>query len=317
MPGTAELRAIHRRIRSVRSTQKITRAMELIAASRIQRAREAVEASRPYARGIVQVIRHLAAESEVAGHPLLEPRDPVDRIGVVVFASDRGLAGAYNANVLRRAERVIESERADGKGVNVYAVGRKAETFFRYRGVAREETWTGFSERPRYADAQRIADRVIDDYVEHAIDRVWLAYTDFRSALNQVPAVQRILPVDPTKFEGGEGYPPQFLFEPEPAEILTTLIHRYVEHQFFAGLLESAASEHASRQRAMKSATENAEEVLEDLTREANRARQAAITTEISEIVGGAEALSGQNGQGRGQGRQMQEQFQDQRELIG
>ncbi|MGH8885011.1 MAG: F0F1 ATP synthase subunit gamma [Egibacteraceae bacterium] len=294
MPGTAELRTIRRRIRSVKSTQKITRAMELIAASRIQRAREAVEAARPYARAIVRVIRDLAAEHEVADHPLLHARDPAERVGIVVLAGDKGLAGAYNTNVLRRAERLAESQRADGRVAVLYASGRKAETYFRYRGRAPEHTWTGFSERPSYADAQRIAARVIDDYVEGRIDGVWLVYTDFRSALTQVAAVVRILPVDPAGLSGGAGFPPQFLFEPEPAEILTTLVRRYVEHQFFAGLLESAASEHASRQRAMKAATENAGDVLEDLTREANRARQAAITTEISEIVGGAEALASQ-----------------------
>jgi F-type H+-transporting ATPase subunit gamma len=294
MPGVAELRAIRRRIRSVKSTQKITRAMELIAASRIQRSREAVESARPYAKAIVRVIRDLAAEHEVADHPLLAARDPAERVGIVVLAADKGLAGAYNTNVLRRAERLAGSQKEQGQDIVLYTSGRKAETYFRYRGRKPEHAWIGFSDRPSYADAQQIADRVVDDYVEGNIDGVWLVYTDFRSALTQVATTARILPVNPTEFSGGTGFPPQFLFEPEPAEILTTLVRRYVEHQFFAGLLESAASEHASRQRAMKAATENAGDVLEDLTREANRARQAAITTEISEIVGGAEALSSQ-----------------------
>jgi F-type H+-transporting ATPase subunit gamma len=295
MPGAAELRAIRRRIRSVKSTQKITRAMELIAASRIQRSREAVEAARPYARAIVRVIRDLAAEHEVADHPLLSTRDPVERVGIVVLAGDKGLAGAYNTNVLRRAERLADSQSEEGRAVVLYVSGRKAEMYFHHRSRQLEHTWTGFSDRPTYADAQRIARRVVDDYLEGRIDGVRLVYTDFRSALTQVATVVRILPVDPTELSGGAGFPPQFLFEPEPTEILTTLVRRYVEHQFFAGLLESAASEHASRQRAMKAATENAGEVLEDLTREANRARQAAITTEISEIVGGAEALASQD----------------------
>jgi F-type H+-transporting ATPase subunit gamma len=309
MPGAAELRTIRRRIRSVKSMQKITRAMELIAASRIQRAREAVEAARPYARAIVRVIRDLAAEHEVADHPLLCTREGAERVGIVVLAGDKGLAGAYNTNVLRRAERLTDSHRADGRDIALYTSGRKAETYFRYRGRPPEHTWTGFSERPSYADAQRIAECVIDDYVEQRIGEVWLVYTDFRSALAQVATTMRILPVDPTRFSGGGGFPPQFLFEPEPAEILTTLVHRYVEHQFFAGLLESAASEHASRQRAMKAATENAGDVIEDLTREANRARQAAITTEITEIVGGAEALASQAGttQDRSQDQQLEE----------
>jgi F-type H+-transporting ATPase subunit gamma len=313
MPGAAELRTIRRRIRSVKSTQKITRAMELIAASRIQRARAAVEAARPYAKGIVRVIRDLAAENEVADHPLLSKRDPTKQVGIVVLTGDRGLAGAYNTNVLRRTERLINDERDQGHEVVLYASGRKVETYFRYRGRQPAQTWTGFSDRPAYTDAQRIAERVIDDYVEQRIDRVWLVYTDFRSALTQVATAQRVLPVDPTQLGGGQAYPPQFLFEPEPTEILVTLLRRYVEHQFFAGLLESAVSEHASRQRAMKAATDNADEVLEDLTREANRARQAAITTEITEIVGGAEALASQDGHGRSQD---QAQMQP-RELVG
>jgi F-type H+-transporting ATPase subunit gamma len=265
----------------------------------------------------VQVIRDLAAENEVADHPLLQPRDPVEKVGVVVLGADRGLAGAYNANVLRLATRLVTEEQDDGQDVNVYAIGRKAETFFRFRGISMSETWSGFSEQPSYEDAQRIADRVIDDYIEEEIDRVWLVYTDFQSAMVQKPTRQRILPVDPTSFEGGEGFPPQFLFEPEPSEILETLIHRYVEHQFFAGLLEAAASEHAMRQRAMKAASDNAEEVLEDLNREANSARQAMITTEISEIVGGAEALAQQDGKDSSQPPPEQYRSKDQRELVG
>jgi F-type H+-transporting ATPase subunit gamma len=317
LPGAAELRAIRRRIKSVESTKKITRAMEMIAASRIQRARRAVEAARPYAKGIVQVIKDLAAENEVEDHPLLTKRDPVEKVGVVVLAGDRGLAGAYNANVLRLGQRLVYEEQDDGQEVNVYAVGRKAETFYRFRGISMTETWNGFSEKPSYEDAQRIADRVISDYIEEEIDRVWLVYTDFQSAMVQKPSRQRILPVEPTKFEGGEGFPPQFLFEPEPSEILETLIHRYVEHQFFAALLESAASEHAMRQRAMKAATDNAEEVLGDLRREANSARQAMITTEISEIVGGAEALKSHDGSDASLPPPEQYRSKDQRELVG
>ncbi len=318
MPGTAELRAIRRRIRSVKSMQKITRAMELIAASRIGRAREAVESARPYAKAIVQVIRDLAAENEVRDHPLLRPREGGQRVGIVVLSSDRGLAGAYSTNVLRRAQRLADEERSEGRDVNIYAAGRKSEAYFRFRNIPITQSWAGFSEKPSYAGAQAIADRVIDDYIEEHIDKVWLVYTDFRSAITQVPTAQRILPVDPTQFEGGEGFGPQFLFEPEPSEILETLIRRYVEHQFFAGLLESAASEHASRQRAMKAATDNAGDVIEDLTRQANAARQAAITTEISEIVGGANALSDRNGRADASPNEQYETSQtDQRERVG
>jgi F-type H+-transporting ATPase subunit gamma len=171
-------------------------------------------------------------------------------------------------------------------------VGRKAEVYFRYRGIAPEQVWTGMSDQPRYADATTVGNRVVEDYVAEKIDRVWLVYTDFRSALSQVTSVAKLLPVDAARFEGGSAFPPQFIFEPDPTSLLEHLIPRYVEHRLYAGLLESAASEHASRQRAMKAATDNAGDIIEDLTREANSARQAAITTEISEIVGGAEALS-------------------------
>jgi F-type H+-transporting ATPase subunit gamma len=293
MAGAGELRVLRRRIRSVKSTQKITRAMELIAASRITRAREQVEAARPYAEMITRVIRDLSTENAVADHPLLTQRDEVNRVGVVVITSDRGLAGAYNTNIMRRTERLMKEERDAGREVVMFVVGRKAETYLRYREEPMEQIWSGISDRPRYADAAEIAGTVTEAYSEERIDRVWMAYTDFRSALRQVPSVAKLLPVDPRSFRGGHAFPPQYLFEPDPTEILESLIPRYVEHRLYAGLLESAASEHASRQRAMKAATDNAGEIVDDLTREANAARQAAITTEISEIVGGAEALSG------------------------
>ena len=294
MAGAGELRILRRRIRSVRSTQKITRAMELIAASRITKARNRVEAARPYAQMITRVIRDLASEAEVTQHPLMQARSGANRVGVVVIASDRGLAGAYNTNVLRRAEQLIAEERGLGHEVDLYTVGRKAEVYFRYRQVIPVEVFTGISDQPRYADAVTVGEKVVQAYTADRIDRVWLVYTDFRSALSQVTSVAKLLPVDPAPFEGGQAFPPQFMFEPDPASILERLIPRYVEHRLYAGLLESAASEHASRQRAMKAATDNAGEIIEGLTREANAARQAAITTEISEIVGGAEALSGE-----------------------
>lgn len=292
MPGAGELRVLRRRIRSVKSTQKITRAMELIAASRIARARRAVDAARPYAQGITRVIRDLAAQAEVADHPLIAPHDEIARVGIVIVTSDRGLAGAYNTNILRRAERLAKEEAAAGREVDLYAIGRKAETYFRYRGHVPVKVWTGISDQPRYQDAIEIADRIGDDYRDGRVDRVWLSYTDFKSALTQTPTSLRMLPVDPTQFSGGTAFPPQFRFEPDPESVIEHLIPRYVEHQVFAALMESSASEHASRQRAMKAATDNAGDIISDLTREANRARQAAITTEISEIVGGAEALS-------------------------
>jgi F-type H+-transporting ATPase subunit gamma len=295
VPGAAELRTLRRRIRSVRSTQQITRSFELIAASRITRARNQVEAARPYASMVVRVIADLTTQTQLSSHPLLTQRPEPRRVGVLVIASDRGLAGAYNTNVLRRAERLIGEETGAGREVDLYSIGRRAEVYFRFRGLAPSHQWTGMSDRPRYADAEEVARNVTDAYVAGTVDRLWMVYTDFRSALVQVSSTAKLLPVDPAQFAGGQAYPPEFEFEPDPDSILEQLIPRYVEQQVYAGLLESAASEHASRQRAMKSATDNAGDLIEDLTREANRARQASITTEISEIVGGAEALSGQS----------------------
>jgi F-type H+-transporting ATPase subunit gamma len=293
MPGAGELRVLRRRIRSVKSTQKITKAMELIAASRINRARRAVEAARPYAEAVTDLIRDLSASTEVSQHPLLAPHEEIRNVAIVVVTSDRGLAGAYNTNVLRRAERLAKEETDAGRNVTIYALGRKAEMYFRYRGMKIAQSWQGISDQPRYAAAQEIGQKVMDAYISGDLDRVWLAYTNFKSAMTQVSAVAQMLPVDTKDLQGGDAFPPQFDFEPGPDDILSELIPRYVEHRIYAGLLEGAASEHASRQRAMKAATDNAGDIIEDLTREANRARQAAITTEISEIVGGAEALSG------------------------
>ena len=267
--------------------------MELIAASRISRARQAVNAARPYAEGITQVIRDLATATELGDHPLLVRRENIETVGVIVITSDRGLAGAYNSNVLRRASRLIGELRDNGHDIALYQVGRKGEGFFKYRGEIFTETWFGVTDKPSYDDAVDIGDRAMRDYREEEIDELRLVYTDFRSAITQVPTAVRLLPVEPRSFRGGQAYPPQFMFEPTPDEILERLLPRYIEHRIYAALLESAASEHASRQRAMKAASDNAEEIVDNLTREANQARQAAITTEISEIVGGAEALAG------------------------
>lgn len=292
MAGAGDLRVLRRRIRSVTSTQKITRSFELIAASRIARARRAVEAARPYASLVVRVMRDLATETEAVSHPLLAPREEIRRVGLLVISSDRGLAGAYNTNVLRRAERLAATERDAGREIVLFTVGRKGEGYFRYRGQDPAEAWDGMSDQPTYRNAQEVGRRLTAAFVDGDIDRLWMVYTDFRSALTQVSSSIELLPIDPEDLEGGESFPPQFVFEPDPSTILDQLIPRYIEQRVYAGLLESAASEHASRQRAMKAATDNAGDIIDDLTREANRARQAAITTEISEIVGGAEALS-------------------------
>jgi len=269
--------------------------MEMIAASRIIKAQRRVREARPYAEQIHEVIKGLAASNEVRGHSLLAPHESVDRVGVICITSDRGLAGAYNSNVLKLAERTIRQEGEQGREVALYQVGKKGLGYFKYRGRTAERSWQGVSDQPSIEDAQAIGDAVMDAYRDGNLDRVWLVYTDFQSSLTQVPSRMQLLPVDPDEFEGGQQIPAEFMFEPGPEEILTLLIPRYVEAKIFAGLLESSASEHASRQRAMKSATDNAEDVKEKLSRVMNQARQDQITTEISEIVGGAEALSQRN----------------------
>lgn len=292
MAGRGQIRKLKRRISSVQDTKQITRAFEMIAASRILKAQRRVQEARPYAEQITEVIRGLASTNAVTDHPLLAPHDAITDVGVVVITSDRGLCGAYNSNVLSLAQdTVAEEEDADGRTAHVYQVGTKGRDFFEYRGRTPAVTWEGMSDRPGYEDASEVASTFMQAYRHHDLDRVWVVYTDFKTSLTQIPTRKCVLPVDPDELEGGEAIPPEFVFEPAPDEILELLIPRYVEAKMFAALLESAASEHASRQRAMKNATENAEEVVENLSREMNAARQEQITTEITEIVGGAEAL--------------------------
>ncbi len=290
MPGSGQIRQLKRRIKSVQSTQKITRAMEMIAASRIVKAQGRVRAARPYAEQIHEVIKGLAVSNEVQEHPLLQQRE-VARTAVVVNTSDRGLAGAYNANVLKVAERVIAQERELGREVDLYVVGKKGAGYFAYRGQQVMRVWDGISDTPTIDNAIGIAELLMQRYAEQEIDRAVLIYTDFKSSLTQTPVRHELLPVKPTEFEEGTELNPEFIFEPDQAELLERLIPRYVEAKVFHSLLESSASEHAARQRAMKSATDNAKEVSASLSRVMNAARQEQITTEISEIVGGAEAL--------------------------
>ena len=292
-----QLRAIKRRISSVKSTQKITSAFELIASSRVIKAQKRVQAARPYAEEMRRLMTSVAARAGKVEHPLLRPRAEVSSIGSIIVTSDRGLAGAYNSNLLRTAERDIE---AHGKENRLFLVGKKAITYFKFRGyeVDDEHTWTGVSDRPHIEDARAIARAATKAFEEGAVDEVRLVYTRFRSALVQRPTVVQLLPLPKEELEelqeeareAGPG--PSYDFEPDPAEILGLLVPRYVEGNILHGLLESAASEHAARRRAMKAATDNASELIDDLTRVYNQARQAEITTEIMEIIGGAEALA-------------------------
>ena len=291
--ASAELRQIRRRIRSVESTMKITRAMELIATSRIARAQVRVQRSQPYIRIMTDVIRNIAAASGGLNHPLLEPRETVETVGVLVVSSDRGLAGGYNANVIRLAERRLLDLQQSGRQIRLYVVGQKALSYFRYRKYPIEHSWLGVTDTPNYGDARAIGNTLLNDYEERAVDSVEVFTTRFESALNQIAALWPLLPIEPPQLDDDESAAAAYTFEPSPEEILDRLLPRFLEGTIFGVLLEASASEHAARRRAMKAATENAEELTKDLTREANQARQAEITTEISEIVGGAEALSG------------------------
>jgi len=290
----AKLRVVRRRIRSVQSTKKITRAMELIASSRIVKAQTRVEASRPYAEQLTKAMEDVASRSSSIDHPLLEHREHATKIGVLVITSDRGLAGAYNANVLKIAEQHLREIRAGGKEPVLYVVGKKGVGYFRFRGVPMQDSWQGFSEVPPYEKAEVVGRQLIEDFADETIDELHCAYTDFRSAFTLRATSKRFLPIAPEEVTGTarDTVPAEYLFEPEPAEILEHLLPQYVITKVYAALLESAASENASRRRAMKAATDNADDLIKVLTRQANRARQDEITTEILEIVGGAEALS-------------------------
>jgi F-type H+-transporting ATPase subunit gamma len=293
----AQLREYRRRIRSVQSTKKITRAMELIAASRIVKAQQRIEASRPYAEAITGVVSAVASQSGSVVHPLTTPRENPSRAAVLVITSDRGLAGGYNANALRTVDQLNSLLRDEGKEPVPFLVGRKAVGFYRFRGRDVSRQWTGFSEQPTYADAKAVADALIDEYVrgsdDGGVDEIHIVYTQFVSMVTQKAQALRMLPL---VVEYTDEPPPeqqsQFEFEPSAEGVLDALLPRYIEARIFAAMLEAAASEQAARRRAMKSATDNADELIKALTRDANAARQAEITQEIMEIVGGAEALA-------------------------
>jgi F-type H+-transporting ATPase subunit gamma len=292
MAGGKE-RVLRRRIKSVQTTKKITKAMELIAASRIVKSQQRVLAARPYAEQITEVIRNLAAAGAGGDAPLLAPRDEVRTVATIVVGGDRGLSGAYNSNAIRMGERNMAALRRDGKETALFTVGRKVESYFKFRKYDIEASFTGFLDAPSYEDARRIAEAVVPKFEDGTFDRVDVVYTQFLSAGSQQVVTRQFLPLDTSAITetAGDGPPADYEFEPSPDLILDRLLPRYAEARLFAALLEGAASFFAAQQRAMKSATDNAEELIVKLSREMNRARQDAITTEIMEIVGGAEAL--------------------------
>jgi F-type H+-transporting ATPase subunit gamma len=300
-----QVQALRRRIRTVRSTKKIAKAQELVATSRIAKAQERVAASKPYAEAITQVLTALASNATI-DNPLLVPRERVRRAGVLLITSDRGLAGAYNANAIRTAEQLIQKLKADGKDAVLYVVGRKGVGYYRFRNRPIEASWTGFSERPGFEDARRVGDALLDAFIagaddndtEHGpesiqgVDELHIVSTRFVSLMTQSAQAHFLAPMEVEEREREPGLRPAYEFEPEADELLSALLPKYLNTRIYAALLDSAASESASRRRAMKSASDNADDLLKRYTREMNSARQAAITQEISEIVGGANALA-------------------------
>jgi F-type H+-transporting ATPase subunit gamma len=296
------LRELRARIRSVEATAKITRAMELIAASRIVRAQQRAQAATPYARELTRAVSAVATYSNVEHALTSEPENP-SRAAVLVITSDRGLAGAYSSSVLKEAERLVQKLREEGKEAHLYVSGRKGVAYYAFRQRPIVQSWVGFSDTPTYDNAREIGEALIDAFIgddedEGSVDEVHVVYSRFRSMLVQEPSDIRLLPLEVVE---GEERPdrdeilPLYEFEPSAEEVLDALLPRYVESRIYYCLLQASASELAARQRAMKSATDNAEELVKSYTRIANQARQAGITQEISEIVGGVNALADAN----------------------
>jgi F-type H+-transporting ATPase subunit gamma len=293
------LREYRARIKSTESMKKITRAMELIAASRIIKAQQRAQAAAPYARELTRAVSAVATFSNV-DHPLTKEEENPKRAAVLIVTSDRGLAGAYSSSVLKEAEKLNEKLREQGMEIDTYIAGRKGEAYYRFRQRPVVKTWTGFSDQPSYDVAAEIGHTLIDSFVKEQgedgdVDEVHVVYTRFRSMLIQEPTAVRLLPLEVVE---GEEKPdanellPLYEFEPSPEAVLDGLLPQYVQSRIFFALLQAAASELAARQKAMKSATDNAEELIKKYTRVANQARQAGITQEISEIVGGVNALA-------------------------
>ena len=299
MPGAKE-RELRRRIGSVQSTKKITRAMELIAATRVVKAMHRANEAKPYATQVTGVIENLTAGGTSVSHPLLRSAEKVERVAVIAITSDRGLAGSYNAAVIKAAERQVDAARTEGANYALILIGKKAADYFSFRNYEIEAQYTGMSDTPTYENAREVANKVVEMFEAGEVDRVELAYTEFVTMGTQKVTVRKYLPLTATEqiAEAGSGSSQavaEFEFEPSPGGVLESLLPRYMESRLYSALLEAAASEHANRQRAMKAATDNAEELIIKLSREMNQARQASITTEIMEIVGGAEALGGED----------------------
>ena len=293
----AQLRAVRRRIRTVQSTAKITRAQELIASSRVLKAQQRVRDATPYARELVRALEAVVRRSSSVDHPLVNEAPEPSRAAVLIMTSDRGFAGGFNAGVLREAESLRATLEGRGLTVVPYVTGRKGINWHRFRDRELGGEWAGFSEVPAQRNAAEITETLLEAFLrptdEGGVDELYIVYTQFVSMLTQRPEIRRMLPLEiEDTGESPDGPIPVYEFEPSPGDVLDALLPWYVESRIFHALLDSAAAEIASRRRAMKSATDNANELIEQLTREANKARQAEITQEISEIVGGANALA-------------------------
>ena len=294
----AQLRVYRQKIKAAQTTKKITRAMELISASRIQKAQQRVAASGPYSRAVTRAVSAVATFSNV-DHILTTEPEKVERAAIVIFTSDRGLAGAFSSNVLKESNELATLLKSQGKDVVYYIVGRKAAAFFSFRKRDAEEVWIGETERPEFSRAQAIGEAVVAKFLQPAseggVDEIHIVYNRFVSVVTQVPEVVRLLPlevVEGVDEPGDNEILPLYEFEPDVGDVLDALLPVYIESRIFNAMLQSAASEHAARQKAMKSASDNADKLIKDYTRLANNARQSEITQQISEIVGGADALS-------------------------
>jgi len=294
----AQLRIYRRRMRSVKATKKITKAMELISASRIVKAQQKVAASSPYANELTRAVTAVASFSTTQ-HPLTTASERPIRAAVLVITADRGMAGAYSNAAIKEGDQLIALLRTRGLDVNSYLVGRKGINFYKFRNRPITQSWSGFSDNPTYAHAKEISEALIAAFIADAqsdsigVDELHIVYTEFKSMMTQTPDAKRMLPLEVVETTAPTGgLIPMYEFEPSPAEVLDALLPRYIQARVFNAMLQSAASEHAARRRAMKSATDNADELIKSLTRLANAARQAEITQEISEIVGGADALA-------------------------
>ena len=293
----AQLRVYRQKIKSAQTTKKITRAMELISASRIYKAQQRVAASAPYSRAVTRAVSAVATYSNV-DHPLTTEPARIDRAAVVIFTSDRGLAGAFSSNVLKEAEQLTALLQSQGKDVVYYLVGRKAVSNFNFRRRTSERSWIGGTDLPQFETAKEIGDAVVEAFMKHStdggVDEIHIVYNRFVSMIAQVPEVVRLLPlevVEGVEEPAANEVFPLYEFEPDAGKVLDALLPVYIESRIFNAMLQSAASEHAARQKAMKSATDNADKLIKNYTRLSNAARQSEITQQISEIVGGADAL--------------------------